>query len=302
MEFLGIDIGGTYIKYAVIDEQNRIVRQWKRETVRFEDKDSFYDYVCRDLPSEGIERVGISAPGVLAQDSTVISRAAPNVQIMYGTNVNEEFHRRLKLPAATINDAKSAGFCELMMGNGKGSASSAYFVIGTGVGGCLCNASEVIEGVDRIAGEFSHIPIGFDPEQPCRLRELSEVASMTALIEGYNRKTDQEKQKKYGHEITKLYLEGDETAAAAVEEWCRNIVWGLDIITILYNPEIICLGGGISKEDWFIEKIRDMYESKVEHLVRDIVTTKIDRCRFDNDANLLGAVLYARQQGEKMRQ
>lgn len=302
MEFLGIDIGGTFIKYAVIDDQNKLVRQWKKDTIRFEDKDSFYDYVCQDVPSEGIARVGISAPGVLAQDSTVISKAAPNVQIMYGTNVNEEFHKRLKLPVSTVNDAKSAGFCEMKIGNGKGSNSSAYFVIGTGVGGCLCNASEVIEGVDRIAGEFSHIPIGFDPENPYRLRELSDVASMTALIEIYNKKAGEDKQKKYGREITELYLNGDETAASAVEEWCRNIVWGLNIITILYNPEIICLGGGISKEDWFIEKIRDMYESKVEHLVRDIVTTKIDRCRFDNDANLLGAVLYTRQQGEKERQ
>lgn len=299
MQFLGIDIGGTFIKYAVIDGENHIVRQWKKETVRFEDKDGFYDYVCEGVPTEGIERVGISAPGVLGQDSTVISKAAPNVQIMYGTNVNQEFHRRLNLPVATVNDAKSAGFCEMKIGNGKGSKSSAYFVIGTGVGGCLCSETEVIEGVDRIAGEFSHIPIGFDPEEPYRLRELSDIASMTALIDIYNGKVKEMERKKYGKEITDLYLGGDETAAEAMEEWCRNIVWGLNMIVILYNPEIICLGGGISKEDWFIEMIRDMIQNKVDHLVRDIVTTKIDRCKYDNDANLLGAVLYARQQGEK---
>ena len=77
---------------------------------------------------------------------------------------------------------------------------------------------------------------------------------------------------------------------------CKNVIQGLYLIMILYNPEIICLGGGISKADWFLDKIKDMIANTVEHDFMDIISTKIDRCKFDNDANLLGAVLYARQQ------
>lgn len=296
MFFLGIDIGGTFIKYAIVDKNNKILKQWKKETLLFEDKDDFYNYICADLETDNIICAGISVPGVLAPDSTIISKAAPNVCIMYKTNVKEELGKRLKVPTAAINDAKSAGFCEMKIGNGKGSKSSAYFVIGTGVGGCLCNETDVIEGVNCIAGEFSQLPIGFCNDQPNKLQGLCDIASMTALIDIYNQKVDEEHQEKYGKEIADLYLEGNEIAKEAMDEWCKNVIQGLYLIMILYNPEIICLGGGISKADWFLEKIKDMLANTVEHDFKDIISTKIDRCKFDNDANLLGAVLYARRQ------
>lgn len=299
MKYLGIDIGGTFIKYAVVDENSQIMKQWKKETVLFEDKDAFYDYLCEDLSVEDIVCVGISAPGVLAPDSTIISRAAPNVCIMYGTNVETEFHKRLGIPVSAINDAKSAGFCEMKIGNGKGSKSSAYFVIGTGVGGCICNETDVIEGVNCIAGEFSQLPIGFLKDQPNKLQGLCDIASMTALIDIYNSKVDAKHQAKYGTEISDLYLAGDETAIEAMDEWCKNVILGLYLIMIFYNPEIICIGGGISKADWFLEKIKRMIEETVDHDFKTIISTKIDRCKYDNDANILGAILHARQQFEK---
>ena len=183
----------------------------------------------------------------------------------------------------------------MKIGNGKGSKSSVYFVIGTGIGGCVCDEKGVIEGQNRIAGEFSQLPIGFLEDEPNKLKGLCEIASMTALIEIYNRKVEEEQQLKYGKEITDLYLAGDETAIQAMDEWCKNIVLGLYIIITFYSPEVICIGGGISKEDWFIDKIRDMMEHVVEHDFKDITATRIERCRYDNDANLLGAVLFARQ-------
>lgn len=295
MEYLGIDIGGTYIKYGIVNDKNEIVRRWKKETLPFEEKQQFYDYICDGLETENIACIGISAPGVLAEDSTIISKAAPNVRVMYGTNVNQEFEDRLKIPARAVNDAKSAGLCEMKMGNGKGSRSSVYFVIGTGIGGCVCDEKGVIEGQNRIAGEFSQLPIGFMEDEPNKLRGLAEIASMTALIEIYNQKVEEEQQLKYGKEIADLYLSGDETAVLAMDEWCKNIVLGLYIIITFYSPEVICIGGGISKEDWLIDKIRDMMEHVVEHDFKDITATRIERCRYDNDANLLGAVLFARQ-------
>ena len=89
---LGIDIGGTFIKYAIVDDENQIVRKWKKETIKHENKDQFYEYLCSDLPLENIRYIGVSAPGVLAMDSTILSKAAENVCIMYQTNVRDEIH------------------------------------------------------------------------------------------------------------------------------------------------------------------------------------------------------------------
>lgn len=293
MNALGIDIGGTFIKYAVVDEDYNIVKQWSKETKKFDTKDLFYDYLCENLELTNIQFVGISAPGVIDKESTIISRAANNVRSMYLTNVNKEVGKRLKLPVETINDGKSAGYCEFKMGNGKNSKSSAYFIIGTGIGGCLCDEHGVIQGVDRIAGEFSNLPICYYDDQPNKLKGLAKFASMTALIETYNEKVKIKKE--YGIEITDLYLHGDEIAKEAVNEWCKNIILGLSLIIIMYNPEIICIGGGISKDGWFIEKIQEMYRNEIKLISEPVINTKIMPCKYNNDANILGAILYAKE-------
>ncbi|HIU13073.1 MAG TPA: ROK family protein [Candidatus Fimiplasma intestinipullorum] len=294
MYHLGIDIGGTFIKYALIEGEATIVKKWKKETRLCETPEQFYDYVCADIDHlDEIDLIGVSAPGVIRSDSQVLSKAARTVRIMLGTNVNQEVMKRLNKPTYTMNDAKAAGYCEMRIGNGQHSQSSVYFVIGTGIGGCVCDKNGVIQGVDGIAGEFSSLPAGFDENG--KVIGLASLASMDALIHIYNAKVPCERQLKYGTEISQLYLENDPEAVEAMNEWCRNIAMGLHAIVIFYNPEIICLGGGISEEDWFIEKIRATYK-EAKFSFPDLVTTKIDRCLFSNDANLLGAVLYAQSQ------
>ena len=285
--YLGIDIGGTFIKYGLINDDYQIVKNWKKETKLFTTSDAFYDYLCEDLDLDQISHIGVSAPGVISENSTVLTKAAPNVRIMLNTNVNEEIKKRTGKIVATINDAKAAGYCEYKMGNGKGTKSSVYFIIGTGIGGCVCDEHGVIQGQDGIAGEFSNIPLGY---QDGRIDCLSNYASMSALISLYNIQTLDPVQ--YGIEVCQRYLDGEELAVEVMDQWCENICLGLLNIIIFFNPEVICLGGGISMEDWFIEKVNETF--KTMHLpFNKLTTTKITRCKFSNDSNLLGAVLFA---------
>ena len=93
---------------------------------------------------------------------------------------------------------------------------------------------------------------------------------------------------KYGHEVCNKYFEGDNTAKEAVDQWIDNILVQLITITVFYNPEVICIGGGISEEEWFINRIKDRYrEECIRHTECDVITTKIDRCKYNNDANIL---------------
>jgi predicted NBD/HSP70 family sugar kinase len=286
---LAIDIGGTFIKYAFIDQKLNIIKQWKKETKHFNTKDEFYDYLCENIDNHHIDLIGVSAPGVINEDSLVLSKAAKNVQTMYMTNINKEIELRLKRPTYSLNDGKSAGYCELMIGNGKGSQSSVYFIIGTGIGGCICYKDEIIQGVDRIAGEFSTLPLDFSPTKKGRFKRLGEIASISALIEMYNSRSPVPL--KTGEDI----LNHDVLAQDIIHQWCKNIILGLSIIIMLYNPEIICIGGGISEEKWFIEKIQEIYKNET-HIISDpIITTKIKACKYNNNSNLLGALLYAKK-------
>ena len=287
--YLGIDIGGTFIKYALIDEQNRVKKKWKKDTKLKETKDEFYDYLCDGLDKYEYESIGISAPGVIDGNSKVLSKAAENVQIMYRTNVNIEVSKSVNKKVTTINDAKAAGYCEFLLGNGKETQSSVYFIIGTGIGGCLCDNQGVIQGVNGIAGEFSAISLSNNKDKP---QFFANIASITALVRIYNEKGNENL--KYGTEVCKKYLNNDEVAIKAMEEWVDNICSCLHNIILFINPEVICLGGGISEEDWFIELVRKRFTNMKKPFM-DICTTKIEGCLYSNDSNLLGAVLYSRE-------
>ena len=123
---------------------------------------------------------------------------------------------------------------------------------------------------------------------------MGDYASMTGLIEIYNSKVDEEEKIEYGHEVCNKFLAGDELAKEVIDEWINNIAVELIAITVTYNPEIICIGGGISEEDWFIDKLKKHYkEVCIEYLEADFITTEIKRCKYNNDANILGAIINA---------
>ncbi|EDT75767.1 ROK family protein [Clostridium butyricum] len=289
---LGIDIGGTFIKYALVDNKYEIRDKWKVETIKFETKDNFYDYICSNIKSlDLVDKIGISAPGLIDENSNVRSYAAENVVIMYGTNINEEISKRTNRTTSAINDAKSAGLCEFKIGNAKGSKLSAFFIIGTGTGGCICDEKGVVYGKDSFAGEFHHIPhINLDTGKIDRLGDFS---SMTGLINIYNGKVDDFNKLRYGHEICNKYLNDDIVAKEAFEEWIRNICVHLITISVFYNPDVICIGGGISEEAWFINLIKNKFKHMSREYIfnKDVITTRIEKCRYNNDANILGAVI-----------
>lgn len=290
---LGIDIGGTFIKYALVDEDYNIKERWKVKTTKFDTKDELYDYICSNMKyNEEIDVIGISAPGLIDEESNVKSYAAPNVANMYGSNINSEISKRINKKVSSINDAKAAGLCEFEIGNAKGSKSSAFLILGTGTGGCLCDKDGVIYGKDSFAAEFHNIP--FMNFQTKKIDKMGDYASMTGLIEIYNGKVGEEEKIEYGHEVCNKFLAGDELAKEVIDEWINNIAVELIAITVTYNPEIICIGGGISEEDWFIDKLKKHYkEVCIEYLEADFITTEIKRCKYNNDANILGAIINA---------
>ncbi|MFK4567805.1 ROK family protein [Enterococcus sp. UD-01] len=290
--FLSIDIGGSFIKYAYLNEQLAITSKWKKPTRFFSEAQDFYDELCKGIDTEKVHCIGVSAPGVITADTTVASKAAKTVAVMYQTNIRQEIEVRLKKPAYAINDARAAGLCEVSLGNGQAAATSVYWLIGTGIGGAIFHGQELVTGADNLAGEFSHLPIAIENG---RLKGISSVTSMTALRELYQLKAS-EHQLLTGEEITQRYLAGEAVALQVMEEWCLNIVQALYVVTMFYNPEVICIGGGISEEQWFIEKIQKLYSNEVQHVFSELVTTRIEACHYNNDANLLGAILHAKQQ------
>lgn len=286
---LAIDIGGTYIKYALVDDTFDIIKKWKVPTKKFDTKDEFYNYLCENIQElEKISRIGVSAPGLIDSNYRVKSMAAPNVRVMFDTSIKLEIESRIGRPTTAINDAKAAGLCEYRLGNAKGTKTAAFIIIGTGTGGCLCNEQGIVNGIDSFAGEFHFIP--YWDEESQQLLKLGNQSSIRGLINGYQLLSGKECVS--SEWIIEASRQGDIYASQAVDKWLHHV--SLMTLTVLcfYNPEVICFGGEISRAEWFIEKVRERVNSLTEgHIKSQVFSTHLLPCKFYNDANLLGSLL-----------
>ena len=191
-----------------------------------------------------------------------------------------------------INDGKAAGLCELKLGAAKGTESSVCYIIGTGVGGAICTRDDVFYGADGFAGEFHFMAYlnGQDEVVKCGRT----VANM-GLVNLYNASVPEDRQQQYGGEILDLYLQGDALAVPVVEKWFKMLGLHMLSVIVTLNPEVVCVGGGVSERDWFLPKLISVYEELcASHFAgQHFLTTRIVRCTFKNDANLIGAALRA---------
>jgi len=289
---LGIDLGGTFLKYGLVDENYNVVENWKIRNIDFASKDELYDYVCANIKNlDEIRHIGVSMPSVVDADSNV--KTAGMVKHLLGTNVSLEIGGRTGKKTAAIHDGKAAGLCELKLGNLVGTKSGAVVVLGTGTGGCITIGSEVWQGNDGLAGDILHLPVF---KNNSKYERIGAYCGVNGLIGEYNKLVADEAKVEYGHDVCIKYLAGDENAKLAFGEWLMNLTSQLLIITTVYNSEVICIGGGISEETWIIDLIRTKYNWRCEDFyMPNIVTTRIEKCKYNNDSNILGAVLNVNQ-------
>jgi len=293
MHYLAIDIGGTTIQYAILDENLNMLQQWSTKTLAFTDKNQLYDYVFQHgLKSNlNFDAIGVSAPGVIEDDGYITTRASVNVRPLYQTNIVKELKQRFNKPVTALNDAKAAGLCELHIGAAKGKKSSASFIIGTGIGGALTYDGEVLIGKNGFAGEFSSIPIAINEE---KVISLAWVASATGLKDLYHEISGEEVGE--AKDVFDLYYAENSHAQKAMNKWLKYIALGLVQISTIYNPEVICIGGGVSQDDNLIHWIRKAFHDRVFRMFGyQVFSPEIVLCKYKDKANLYGTTIHAMQ-------
>lgn len=289
---LAIDFGGTFIKYGIVNTQGEVTEHYKIPTIEAESTETLFDYICGNIKSlDEIQCIGVSSPGLVDREYKVKSYAAPRLAALFNSNIKEEIEKRTSLPTAALNDAREAGLCELKLGRAKGTSLSAFLIIGTGGGGCFCDAKDVFAGVDNFAGEFHFL--SYYNEKTGEDMKSGRTVGMLGLINRYNEKASEDSQVFLGKEVIDRAFAGETLAKEMVDNWVHRVALQCLNLTVIINPELICIGGGISEEDWFMERIKEEYEAVCESHFNGVhfLTTQIDRCTFCNDSNLLGAAL-----------
>lgn len=189
--YIGIDIGGTNLRLALVDEQGTILYKTRCRTGIHHGRQAFMTLLGSGIQSlmraageSGVEPAGIGAgvPGLVSNDGHVY--VSVNLGPLDGVNLRDELQALTGLPTVVANDVNAFAFGEHTFGAGRGYTSFLMVTLGTGVGGGLILDGRVWTGADGVAGEFGHMTV--EPEGrpcPCGNRGcLEQYASASALV------------------------------------------------------------------------------------------------------------------------
>lgn len=271
--YLGIDVGGTSIKYGLLDEENNLQQEASIKTPH--EKMLFISALVEVINKfDDLAGVGISMPGFIDSDTGFMKTAGALINLYEENLITLLNEAGLNLPIHVENDAKCAAISEMACGNAVGIKNFICITVGTGVGGGIVINGELVKGHSFVAGEF-----GIMCQEIETNRSISEIAAIMPARIAYAKKYNLDVDNVDG----KQALSDIEIANQFYAHLTRMIY---NLIHVL-NPEKILMGGAISQDDKFLERLRTEVAACN---INKHVKYEIDRCKNTNNAGLIGAV------------
>ena len=285
MAILSFDIGGSSVKYAVIENTGKILAKGKKTTPQ--EKEEFFRLIENVAASYRraytIEGAGFSFPGAVDDVSGVIGGSSALLYI-HDFPIRQELERRLSLSAALENDANCAALGESWLGVGKEHEDLVFLVIGTGIGGAVVKGKRIHHGKHLHGGEFGYMV------SDASHRILSDMGSTRILAERVADAKGLPREEMDGRKAFALADAGDADALQAVSAMYEALAMAIYNLQYAIDPEIFVLGGAVSERPGFAEEIG----KRVDIILKDVGVARIRPvirpAQFGNDANLLGAV------------
>ena len=292
---VGVDVGGTKVAAALLDDAGTVVRRARAETESTEYAALVEGIVAATLEvaaGETLHGVGLAIAGNVAADGSHVL-FSPHLPLA-GEPLAADLKARLGVPVLVDNDANAAAWAEHVAGAGRGVDDLLFIALGTGLGAGLVLDGHLYRGHHGFAGEAGHITVVVDGRTcPCGSRGCWErYASGTALVGQYlEHGGDPEVG---GPGITRLATQGDPTASRALTEVGEWLGRGLASLVAVLDPETIVVGGGVSEAgDLLLEPARRMLRENVTGSDRRPLPD-VRAAALGNDAGMIGAALLAR--------
>jgi N-acetylglucosamine kinase len=297
---IGIDVGGTKIELAVFDRDLTFVNAW-RESTPTDDYARFIKTVSnmvfaaeQEIGSQA--SVGIGLPGMI--DPRGVTNC-PNVPGLTGKNTVAGLEQKLGRTIAVGNDARNFALSEANGGAGEGYERVLGIIIGSGLGGGLCINGKVFSGSNNIAAEWGHmlLPAVLQQRYDLPLREcgcgasgcIEQYFSGPGLIWLYKHLTGRDLDSPFA---TDVLLSNDEDAKRVADAYIDGLATCLSQLLIYYDPDIIVVGGGVSKETEVLARLPGAfpnapYEGKQ---IPEIV-----RAKFGDSSGVRGAAILGKR-------
>ena len=306
---IGIDVGGTNLVAAKVNESGEILNKISIPV----DRNASAEALCETLidlaqqatSGDEIKAVGIGFPGLVDNDSGTILQT-PNMPFR-NTPFRAIFQKKWNVPVYIGNDANCAAIGEYWAGAAKDRETAMMITLGTGIGGGLVIGGKLYAGFAGGGMEVGHMVI--DPAGPTcgcgRKGCFEQFASATALIRDAKEQMKNHKESRLwdacyerierlqGVHVFQAAGAGDPTAQKVLDTYIDYLAIGLANLINVLQPEVICLGGGISnaQDGLFLDPLR----AQVKKYVFDKnAPLSLERAKLGNDAGLVGAAMLCK--------
>ncbi|WP_068776593.1 ROK family protein [Paenibacillus sp. FJAT-26967] len=282
--YAAIDVGGTEIKYAVINDAGEILYHDSSPTPRADYKQRIPEELLKIMrvlleKYGAVQGIGISTAGVVDSQTGEIIFAGGTMPGYVGTNLKICMEQAYGLPTHVANDVNAAAIGEKWKGAARRCDHFFCLTIGTGIGGALYCGGRLVTGQHHRAGEIGHSL--FDKVTRTTYEQR---ASMTALLK-------MARESGFPGTPRELFDEaraGSGLCNEIIEGWAEEIARGLAEIILITDPGLIIIGGGVSEQKEFLTgRIRPHLNA---YLPDNFCKTEIRTALLGNKAALLGAV------------
>lgn len=297
--YLSIDIGGTNVKYAELNNAGNIIEQGKIKTSH--DKEQFLkniDQIVKKYVKKEIKGIAFCAPGKIAHTKIHFGGALP---FLDGIDFAVRY-KKYDIPVTVINDGKASVLAENWLGSLKDMQNCAAITLGTGVGGGIIVNGKLLNGAHFQAGELSFLQLNM--KEPGFDGFAGGYASAVLMIRNVNEAIENDDETD-GLAAFEAINNGNEKAKKIFDEYCKRIAAIIIDIQAVVDLDAIAIGGGISAQPIVVQGINQAYDKVLadNELIRKTFTRpKIVEAKFKNEANLYGALynLFIHVNGEKL--
>lgn len=301
--YLSIDIGGTNLKYGLLDRSGRLIEHDKVSTPT-NSREDFMRVLMSIIDAQitRIRGIAISVPGKIdvSQGIVYFGGSLPFLdKYPLGATLSGKYH----LPVGLENDGKAAALAELWLGNLKKTPNSAAVVLGTGVGGGVILNGHLLYGTHFQAGEFSFMlnnfndsnfikaAVGGNTSAVGMIRDIGVALSLPNPTDGIA--------------VFKKIEDGNPIALAKFTHFCNYVAKMILNVQSVVDLQRYVIGGGISAQSLVVKTINTEYDQMLAAtpIIHDTLTRpEIIVAKFGNDANLYGALYSLLQQMNGERQ
>ncbi|AZP05261.1 ROK family glucokinase [Jeotgalibaca ciconiae] len=309
-KILGIDLGGTSVKLAILTEDGKIQQKWSIGTDILDGGKQIVPDIIQSiqhhfdlyqLTKDDFKGIGMGSPGAVNRKLGTVTGAF-NLNWKDSQEVGKEIEDAIGLPFYIDNDANVAALGEKWMGAGADDPDVVFITLGTGVGGGVVMNGELIHGTAGSGGEIGHItiePNGFEctcGKKGC-LETVASASGVINLTRQYSEKFAGKSELKTliddGAEVTSkmvfdLAKEKDALAEMVVDQFAYYLGLACSHLGNILNPKYIIIGGGVSNAgEFLLEKVQKSFATYTFPNVRE--TTHVKLAELGNDAGVIGA-------------